>query len=320
MSETSSPSLSFDRMRTMLMRAAEIRDSEQQQVFDSLDEIHARLATLDTLGSMRKRLSEVPDRTELRQLAQRLDEAVAKMDAQDSVLAAIGRAVEAVTESLIAKLSTPLAQLDGRLDGVAGRFEGVAGRMDGLEDRLSGVHKRLDDLDHRLDRHELRIDALPNAVGGPLRERFDGLDAAVTALQPAIGASRDTLDGRIDAVATRLDEVAARIGAVEDGIGGRIGDLAGALEQGLGRLDGLLARRPDNDSVARLTRQANQDSERRMGAQLDEAMATFAELILGRGGTPNPPVPAPRPATRRTRNKVGAAPDSEQNSDPSPPE
>jgi len=213
-SETSSPSLSFDRMRNMLMRAAEIRDSEQQQIFDSLDEIHARLATLDTLGSMRKRLSEVPDRTELRQLAHRLDEAVSKVDAQDGVLAALGRAVEAVTESLTAKLATPLAQLDGRLEGVTGRFEGVAGRMDGLEDRLSGLHKRLDDLDNRLDRHELRIDALPSAVSGPLRERFDGLDAAVKALQAAIGAGRETLDGRIDAVTTRLDEAAARLDAV----------------------------------------------------------------------------------------------------------
>ncbi len=31
--------LSFDRMRGMLVRAAEIRDSEQQQIFDSLDEM-----------------------------------------------------------------------------------------------------------------------------------------------------------------------------------------------------------------------------------------------------------------------------------------
>src|SRR3982074_2779159 len=70
--------LSFDRMRSMLMRAAEIRDSEQQQIFDSLDEIHARLATLDALGSMRKRLAELPDRTEVSVLAERLDETVAK--------------------------------------------------------------------------------------------------------------------------------------------------------------------------------------------------------------------------------------------------
>ena len=54
MSDTSN--LSFDRMRGMLTRAAEIRDSEQQQIFDSLDEIHARLAALDAIGTVRKKL------------------------------------------------------------------------------------------------------------------------------------------------------------------------------------------------------------------------------------------------------------------------
>jgi hypothetical protein len=49
-------------MRSMLVRAAEIRDSEQQQIFDALDEIHARLAPLESLGSVRKRLSEMPPR------------------------------------------------------------------------------------------------------------------------------------------------------------------------------------------------------------------------------------------------------------------
>src|SRR5919206_1235386 len=83
--------LSFDRMRGMLMRAAEIRDSEQQQIFDSLDEIHARLAALDALGSMRKRLAELPDRTEVSVLAERLDETIAKLDSQEASVAAGGR-------------------------------------------------------------------------------------------------------------------------------------------------------------------------------------------------------------------------------------
>ena len=43
--------MSFDRMRNMLMRAAEIRESEQQQIFDALDEIHARMSPLESLGS-----------------------------------------------------------------------------------------------------------------------------------------------------------------------------------------------------------------------------------------------------------------------------
>src|SRR5436309_10699223 len=110
--------LSFDRMRGMLMRAAEIRDSEQQQIFDSLDEIHARLAALDALGTMRKRLSELPDRTEVSVLAERLDETVAKLDAQDAAISSIGGAIDALPD----KLAKSFAQLDARLDGMAGRM------------------------------------------------------------------------------------------------------------------------------------------------------------------------------------------------------
>src|SRR5215475_6246688 len=99
--------MSFDRMRSMLMRAAEIRDSEQQQIFDSLDEIHARLATLDALGSMRKRLAELPDRTEVSVLAERLDETVAKLDAQDAAVSSVARSVDA----LVDRLAKPFAQL-----------------------------------------------------------------------------------------------------------------------------------------------------------------------------------------------------------------
>src|SRR4051812_50228608 len=116
--------LSFDRMRGMLMRAAEIRDSEQQQIFDSLDEIHARLAALDALGTMRKRLSELPDRTEVSVLAERLDETVAKLEAHEGAIAAIMRAVEAIPD----KLAKPFAQLDGRPGGLGGRSGGNTGR------------------------------------------------------------------------------------------------------------------------------------------------------------------------------------------------
>src|SRR3954453_18274792 len=91
---------SFDRMRGMLVRAAELRDSEQQQIFDSLDEIHARLAGLDAIGTVRKRLSELPDRTEVGVLAERLDEAVAKLDAQDGMLGALVRALEVLPDKL----------------------------------------------------------------------------------------------------------------------------------------------------------------------------------------------------------------------------
>jgi hypothetical protein len=329
----SNDSLSFDRMRGMLTRAAEIRDSEQQQVFDSLDEIHARLAALDALGTVRKRLTELPDRTEVSVLAERLDETVAKLDAQDAMLASVARTIESLPD----KLAMPFAQLDGRLDGMAGRMEGISGRMDGLDDRLGGLHKRLDDLDNRLDRHEMRLDAMPSSVGTPIKERIDGtermvreqLDAAVRAIEESgegvrnllgdtgIGLHRrlEDLAGRpivdpaeleqsIGVITARLDALATRLDALDDGIGSRLGDLGGAIETKFGTLDTVLAQRPDTGSVADLVERANHDSEQRSANQLDEAMATFAELILGRGAQVQAPPPPPRPAARRGRSKV----------------
>ncbi|WP_037065416.1 PA containing protein [Pseudonocardia acaciae] len=354
--------MSFDRMRSMLMRAAEIRDSEQQQIFDSLDEIHARLATLDALGSMRKRLAELPDRTEVSVLAERLDETVAKLDAQDASIASVARGVDA----LVDRLAKPFAQLDGRLDGVAGRMEGVVGRMDGLDDKLGGLHKRLDDLDNRLDRHELRLDGLPGAITSPVKERVGDAETALrgrldeldeefrqqldgardearkngdelrrttqqtgdelrtlisengagvqnligetgTELHTFIGDTGTGLSGKLDALAERpavdpTDQLTT--------LANRLDSLADRLEEVTKRLDTLdktLDNRPDKDSLSTLVRQANQESERRNAGQLDEAMATFAELILGRGPGGHPPqmpMPAPRPAQRRSRAKA----------------
>jgi hypothetical protein len=311
--------LSFDRMRGMLVRAAEIRDSEQQQIFDSLDEIHARLAALDALGNMRKRLVELPDRTEVSVLAERLDETVAKLDAQDGVLASLIRAVESLPD----KLAKPFAQLDGRLDGMSGRMEGISGRMD----RLGGLHKRLDDLDNRLDRHEMRLDAMPSSVGTPIKERIDGVERQVReqltaalrgfdetgeGLRNLLGdtsvglhrrledlAGRPAVDPtdltqRIESLLTRLDTVTTRLDALEQGVGARLDDK-------FAKLDAALVERPDTAAVSKLVALAHQESERRNAGQLDEAMATFAELILGRGGQVQAPPPPPRPAARRSR-------------------
>ncbi|SDE92194.1 hypothetical protein SAMN05216377_102472 [Pseudonocardia oroxyli] len=332
--------MSFDRMRGMLMRAAEIRDSEQQQVFDSLDEIHARLSALDALGTVRKRLTELPDRTEVGVLAERLDETVAKVDAQDAVLATLLRAVESLPD----KLAKPFAQLDGRLDGMGGRLEGVSGRMDGLDDRLGGLHKRLDDLDNRLDRHEMRLDAMPNAVATPIRERIEGvektvreqLDGAVRSVEennegvrnllgdtsvglhrrledlagrPAVDPTEalDSLAERLEILAGRLEAVANRVDSVETQLVDKLDNRLTEVDGKLGDLDSVLRARPDESSLTALVVKANEDSERRNAGQLDEAMATFAELILGRGnggGAATPP-PPPRPAQRRsTRSRA----------------
>src|SRR5690606_9596187 len=166
---------SFDRMRNMLVRAAEVRESEQQQIFDALDDIYACLAPVDSLGAVRKRLSELPDRTEVGVLAERLDEAMTRMEAQDNAIAELGRSVEAIVD----KLAKPFAQLDGRLEGVAAKFEAVAGRMDGLEDKLENIHRRIDELGGHLSKQDDKLDAMPTTVGTPVRERIDALETGL---------------------------------------------------------------------------------------------------------------------------------------------
>ncbi len=136
-----------------------------------------------------------------------------------------------------------------------------------------------------------------------------GYTGRLTAEAMAAAGVRPVLAGRdrarLESLATRLDAVAARLDAVEDGITGRIGNLGGTIEQGIGKLDATLLDRPDRAAVANVVQQANKDSERRSASQLDEAMATFAELILGRGAAAvqQPVLPPPRPAQRRGRSK-----------------
>ncbi|MCA1671776.1 MAG: hypothetical protein LC799_06085, partial [Actinobacteria bacterium] len=323
-----SNSISFDRIRSMMMRAAEIRDSEQQQVFDSLDEIHARLGALDAvgavrkrltelpdraefnmlverldeaaekidaqdvaldaLGTIRKRLSELPDRSEVGALAERLDQAIMKIEAQDALLALLSRALDSVVDKVVDKLAIPLTGFDNRLDGVAGRFEGVAGRLDGLDERLSGLHKRRDELDNRLDRHEMRLDGIPSAVSGALRDRLDGLDTG--------------LSGRLAEVDQGFHHDLDR---TRDGLRAALVDNASEIRAGMeGRLDILakqqaaVASRLDQvgDMLLKLIRQANEESQRRNAGQLDEAMAAVAEMIIGRSTAV---APASRASQRR---------------------
>jgi chromosome segregation ATPase len=411
--ENNNSTVSFDRMRNMLTRAAEIRESEQQQVFDALDEIHARLSPLDSIGSVRKRLSELPDRTEVGVIAERLDEAMAKLEAQDTAIASLARAVE----SIVDKLATPFAQLDGRLDGVVGKMEGVAGRMDGLEDKLANIHRRIDSLDGHLDKQDVRIDTLPGQVHVPVRERIDtletalrgrldevdegvhehldgtkdalhrhvtevndgishkldetrdtinttrdslstsindsretltgslndtrdslsssvhdtrdsldkslteardglshSLDEARSALNAALDETKETMDAsdRLEALAQRLeqalgrlDDMATRLDTVEDGFAARLGELGGTLEQSLTKVQGTLAGQPDTNAVTSLVKKSNEETERRIGGHLDEAMATFAELMMG--GGPAMPTAPPSTLPRQQRRARGGS-------------
>lgn len=319
----------------MLVRAAEVRESEQQQIFDALDDIYARLAPVDSLGAVRKRLSELPDRTEVSVLAERLDEAMSKLEAQDNALANLARAVE----SIVDKLAKPFAQLDGRLDGVAARFEGVAGRMDGLEDKLESIHRRLDELNGHLDKQDSKLDALPAAVHGPVKERVEmaesalrervesgdaglksriealeastreRIDANGQALRTALEETGEMVDSsqRLDGLSTRLDQITSgledltgRIDKVENTVTAHFGDLGGTVKSAFSRVEDTLSAQPDTDSVSSVVRKHNEESERRIGGQLDEAMATFAELMLG-GGPAVPQISAPAPAQRQPR-------------------
>jgi chromosome segregation ATPase len=335
---------SFDRMRNMLVRAAEVRESEQQQIFDALDDIYARLAPVDSLGAVRKRLSELPDRTEVSVLAERLDETMSRLEAQDAAIAALGRTIE----SIVDKLAKPFAQLDGRLDGVGARFEGVAGRMDGLEDKLQNIHRRLDELGSHLDKQDSKLDALPQAVIAPVRERVDAAESGLRerietsdgelrarvedldkntrarigenteALKTALTETGEMIDAsdrlaglgdRLEHVTSNLDALATRLDKVEDGFTSQLGDLDGSFKSGLSKVEGTLSKQPDTESVTSLVRKSAEESERRIGGQLDEAMATFAELMLGGGPAAQsqmqlmaPAPPAPRQPRRTSRN------------------
>ncbi|MGH3431715.1 MAG: PA containing protein [Thermocrispum sp.] len=324
-------------MRNMLVRAAEVRESEQQQIFDALDDIYARLAPVESLGAVRKRLSELPDRTEVGVLAERLDETMSRLEAQDNAIAAATRAIESVVD----RLAKPFAQLDGRLDGVSGRFEGVQGKMEGLEDKLQNIHRRLDELEVHLDKQDSRLESLPSSVHGPvrerievaegaLRERIDTLDtdsrartealdseakeqlaAASDSLRTSITEAAtqvdpadklDAITAKLDALASTVADLGSRIETVEEGVTSRFGDLDGIVKARFSGVEGVLNQRPDTDALDSLVRKRNEESERRIGGQLDEAMATFAELMLG--GPPQQPLvqtPPPR-QPRRTRN------------------
>ena len=85
---------------------------------------------------------------------------------------------------------------------------------------------------------------------------------------------------------------------------GRLGGLGGSLEERLART--LEARRAGRrgptrgPTVTALVERAHAATEQRNAGQLDEAMATFAEIILGRGASVQQPPPPPRPTQRRT--------------------
>ncbi|HZE50238.1 MAG TPA: hypothetical protein VE074_11795 [Jatrophihabitantaceae bacterium] len=322
----------FEKMRAMLARASDLHADEQRQVVDILDEIRTRLspiegfvgegrsrvaATHDNVATIQARLTELPDRTEVSVIAERLDETLARIDAQDTVLT---RVIEAVT-ALSERVGAPLEALEGRLEGVAGRFEGVSGRLDGLDDRLQHLHSRLDETDATVARAQAAVDLLPGQLDpASVHRRFDELSASVhqrledemtrvhgrfeeVMARPAVDPSErlDGMGSRIEQIAERLEAANVRVKAVEDTIHAGVGSLSGAIENGVDKIDRSVDSRPDRNEFARVLRDSQHDSERRITQQLDGALADFAEVMLG--GQANPKGSGARPGGRKAGKK-----------------
>jgi chromosome segregation ATPase len=323
----------FEKMRAMLARASDLHADEQRQVLDLLDEIRTRLApiegfvgesssrvvaTSDNVATIQRRLTELPDRTEVSVVAERLDETLARIDAQDAVLT---RVIEAAT-ALSERVGAPLDALEARLEGVAGRFEGVSGRLDGLDDRLQHLHARLDETDATVARVQGAVELLPGQLDpASVHRRFDELSAGLhqriddevgrvhgrfdeVLARPAVDPTQrlEAMAARIEQIAERLEAANVRVKAVEDTIHAGVGSLSGAVENGVDKIDRTLDSRPDRNELARVLRDSQHDSERRITQQLDGALADFAEVMLG-GQSFNPKGAGARPGGRKAGNK-----------------
>jgi chromosome segregation ATPase len=317
----------------MLARASGLHADEQRQVLDLLDEIRTRLtpiegfvgegrlrvvATDDNVATIQRRMTELPDRAEVSVIAERLDETLARIDAQDAVLT---RVIEAVT-ALRERVGAPLDALEGRLEGVAGRFEGVAGRLDGLDDRLQHLHARLEETDTTVARVQGVVDLLPGQLDpASVHRRFDELSAGLhqrideemgrvhgrfheVVARPAVDPSQrlDAMAGRIEQIAERLEAANVRVKAVEDTIHAGVGSLSGTVEAGVDKVDRTLESRPDRNEFARVLRDSAHDSERRITQQLDGALADFAEVMFG-GQSVNPKGAGARPGGRKASKR-----------------
>ena len=291
----------FEKMRSMLARASDLRAEEQRQMVDLIDEIRSRLQPIE------------------RQLSGPITE---RLSGQDATLGQINSVLTGLAE----RVGRPLEAIEARLDGVAGRFEGISGRLDGADDRLQHLHSRLDELDGALGRVVAAIEALPGRLDIPaVHGRFDELNGVVhgrfddemgrlhgrfeeVLARPAVDPTErlDGLGGRLEQLGDRIDEVEGRIRHVDESVRNNSGTLSGAIEQGVDKLHALLHDRPDRGELEKLLRAAQQESERRIVQQLDTVLAAFAEVVISR-----PKDAAPARTGNRKQTKKQAAEDKE---------
>jgi archaellum component FlaC len=301
----------FEKMRSMLARASDLRAEEQRQMVDLIDEIRSRLQPIEGfVADGRGRIAKTHDGVGAIQ---------ERLAAQDQ---AIGQ-ITSVLNALAERVGRPLEAIEARLDGVAGRFEGISGRLDGADDRLQHLHARLDELDGSLNRVVAAIEALPgqldiaavhgrfDELNGVLHGRFDdemgrlhGRFEEVLA-RPAVDPTErlDGLGGRVEQLGDRIDEVEGRIRHVDESVRNNSGTLTGSIEQGVDKLHGLLHERPDRGELEKLLRAAQQESERRIVQQLDTVLAAFAEVVISR---PKDAAPARPPARKQTKKQAAA--------------
>jgi len=235
------------------------------------------------------------------------------------------------------RIDTLETALRGRLDEVD---EGVHEHLDGTKDALHRhVTEVNDGLNHRLDETRDNINSTRDSIASSVadsrdslsgsvdkaRESLDksladtrdglshSLDEARNALNAALDETKETMDAsdRLEALAQRLQQapgrpeaMAARLHTGAGGSAARLGELGGTIEQNLTKVQGTLSAQPDTTAVTSLVRKSNEETERRIGGHLDEAMATFAELMMGGG----PAMPAAPPSTlpRQQRRARGS--------------
>ncbi|HEX2133956.1 MAG TPA: hypothetical protein VHH15_20620, partial [Actinophytocola sp.] len=175
-----------------------------------------------------------------------------------------------------------------------------------------------------------RLGDTANALHNNIDEKATGVRGAVDearkSVQDAIEDTKSTVDGterleslaaRLEQVTGRLDDLTTRLDLVEDGFTQKITDMGSSITESLSKVEGTLTKQPDSDSVASMVKKSNEESERRIGGHLDEAMATFAELMMGGGAQPpRPPATLPRQTARRRNGKAQKnTPRNEENDD-----
>jgi hypothetical protein len=153
------------------------------------------------------------------------------------------------------------------------------------------VHRRFDELSAGV--HQRIEDEMIRVHG-----RFEEVMS-----RPAVDPSErlDAMASRVEQIAERLEAANVRVKAVEDTIHAGVGSLSGAIENGVDKIDRSVDSRPDRNEFARVLRDSQHDSERRITQQLDGALADFAEVMLG--GQPNPKGSGARPGGRKAGKK-----------------